>query len=138
MSLPEPEGTLTQPQVYPLGVHSWNDHGFGHSFAIVRVYVCGALAAEYNQPHPQDPAGMGVELKTLDMWYVGKINWPNALVGATGPAVTTCYQSGNACLGKKTPGDPAAGQMWQSSGDWCITPCYISGNAPTGGGFCGK
>ncbi len=138
VSLPEPEGTMTDPHTYALGVHYWNDKGLGHSWAIVRVYVCGTLAAEYNQPHPDQPAGGGIELKALDMWYVGKINWPNQAIGGKGPAVTTCYQSGDACLGKKTPSDPNGGKMWQASGDWCITPCYISGNAPTGSSFCGK
>ena len=138
VSLPEPEGTLSDPHTYALGVHYWNDKGFGHSWAIVRVYVCGTLAAEYNQPHPDQPAGDGIEMKALDMWYVGKINWPNQAIGGTGPVMTTCYQSGDACLGKKTPADPKGGKMWQPSGDWCITPCYISGNAPTGSSFCGK
>jgi hypothetical protein len=138
MSLPEPEGTVSDPHTYALGVHYWNDKGFGHSWAIVRVYVCGTLAAEYNQPHPDQPAGDGIELKALDMWYVGKINWPNQGIGGTGPVMTTCYQSGDACIGKKTPSDPAGGKMWQTKGDWCITPCYISGNAPTGSSFCGN
>ncbi len=138
VSLPAPEGTLSDTHVYPLGVHYWNDKGLGHSWAIVRVYVCGNLAAEYNQPHPDEPAGLGIELKALDMWYVGKINWPNESIGGVGPAVTTCYQSGDACIGKKTPGDPKGGKMWEPKGDWCITPCYISGNAPTGSSFCGK
>ena len=138
VSLPAPEGTLSDPHTYALGVHYWNDKGFGHSWAIVRVYVCGNLAAEYNQPHPDQPAGGGIEMKALDMWYVGKINWPNQGIGGTGPVMTTCYQSGDACIGKKDPSDPKGGKMWQASGDWCITPCYISGNAPTGSSFCGK
>ena len=138
MSLPQPEGSTSDPHIYPLGVHYWNEHTFGHSWAIVRVYVCGALAAEYNQPHPDQPAGDGVELKNLDFWYVGKINWPNQAVGGSGPVMTTCYQTGDSCLGKKDPSDPKGGKMWQPKGDWCVTPCYISGNAPPNQSFCGK
>ncbi len=138
ISLPQPEGTASDPHTYAIGVHYWNDHGFGHSWATVRVYVLGNLAAEYNQPEPNQPAGGGIEMKALDLWYVGKINWPNQAVGGTGPVMDTCYQSGDACIGKKSPSDPAGGKMWQVSGSWCITPCYISGNAPTGSAFCGK
>lgn len=146
VSVPQPEGNANDLHTYSLGVHYWNDHGMGHSWAIVRVYVLGTLAAEYNQPHPGEPAGDGAEMKALDMWYVGKINWPNDAVGGTGPVMTTCYQTGSACIEVKNPADPKAGKMWQplpASGsgktvDWCITPCYISGNAPTGGGLCGK
>ena len=137
-SSPKPEGTASDPHTYAIGVHYWNDHGFGHSWATVRVYVLGNLAAEYNQPEPNQPAGGGIEMKALDLWYVGKINWPNQAVGGTGPVMDTCYQSGDACIGKKSPSDPAGGKMWQVSGSWCITPCYISGNAPTGSAFCGK
>ncbi len=138
INLAQPEGSTTDAHTYALGIHYWNDKGFGHSWATVRVYVLGNLAAEYNQTHPDQPAGGGIEMKALDLWYIGKINWPNQSIGGTGPVMTTCYQSGDACVGKKKPGDPAGGLMWQPKGDWCITPCYISGNAPTGSSFCGK
>lgn len=128
INLSEPQGTLTDPVQYHVGVHYWNDHGFGKSWATVRIYVLGNLVQEYAD----------VPLNPVDMWYVGKLNWPNvALGGGTEPVMQTCYQSGDQCAYSKDPTDPAAGQMWQPSGDWCIRPCYISPLATAGGAICG-
>lgn len=122
LNLPQPEGSDAEPVTYSIGVHYWNDHGFGLSFATVRVFILGTLAIEYKD----------VEMKMFDMWYVGKLNWPNSMVGAgTLPVLTTCKQSGDACLFKKDPQDPKAGKMWQSNGDWCMTHCYVPASIPS-------
>ncbi|MSP91371.1 MAG: choice-of-anchor D domain-containing protein [Myxococcales bacterium] len=119
-----PEGTPEKPFAYPLGVHYWNDHGYGETYATVKVYVLGNLAASY----------LDVRMDLLDMWYVGKINWPNAEAGGTKPVVEACKQSGDACLVKKDPGNPKAGKMWDAAGkDLCITKCYIHPATPQGG-----
>ena len=58
----------------------------------------------------------------LDMWYVGKINWPNQLTGATAQVFTMCYETGPDC----TAGQCATcnNKMWVPSGPWCMTKCY--------------
>ncbi len=105
MNLPVLEGTKDSPMAYSIGAHYWNDHGYGQSFATVRIYVLGNKIVDLGK----------VAMDALDMWYVGKINWPNTMSGGTLPVFSPCYQSGDAC---------GAGKMWQPSGDWCITKCY--------------
>jgi hypothetical protein len=102
---------------YSIGVHYWNDHGFGTSLATVRVFMQGVLMLEYSQ----------VEMHNLDMWYVGRLNWPNSLTGGTAQPFDTCWQTGDACLAKTDPTNPKGGKLWQPSGQHCITPCYASG-----------
>jgi hypothetical protein len=102
------EGTEAEPVTYAVGVHYWNDHGYGASYAKVRIYLLGKLFAEFKQ-----------ELKPADMWYVGKLHWPNALSGGSKLPFETCYQSGFSCPAGKN-------LMWQPKGDYCITPCYES------------
>ncbi len=55
---------------YMMGAHYWHDHGYGESFATVRVYVAGVLAYEESD----------VELTNRDMWTVGTIAWPSGTV----------------------------------------------------------
>ena len=122
LNLAQPEGSAANPVFYSIGVHYWNDHGFGLSYATVRIFILGTLAIEYKD----------VEMKMFDMWYVGKLNWPNKLVGAgTSEVLTTCKESGDACLFKSDPTNPKAGQMWQKNGDWCITHCYVPASIPS-------
>lgn len=100
-----PLGTAATPVTYAIGIHYWNDHGFGPSSATVSVFWCGTLAWQ-------------VPIATLqvgDFWYVGHLTWP---VGAK-PDVS-CKQSGDACKGKA--GLPGGGKMWQATGTPCITP----------------
>ena len=89
-----------------VGVHYWNDHGFNTSLATISIYLQGTLSVQIPK----------IKMEVLDMWYVGKINWPNVLTGNKEPVFSPCYQSGDACSG--------AGKMWKPSGAWCITPCY--------------
>jgi hypothetical protein len=71
---------------YRVGVHYWDDHGFGPSFATVRVYVYGVLAFEWAD----------VELHNHDMWEVATIEWPSGAVTQVldkdgGPKITQSY-----------------------------------------------
>jgi hypothetical protein len=56
-----PEEGLT----YRIGVHYWNDHGFGSSMATVRVYVYGELVF----------SASNVELVNHDLWEVATLEW---------------------------------------------------------------
>ncbi len=113
LNLTQPEGTAANPRWYAIGVHYKNDNGFGVSYATVVVYAFGAIALQVAK----------VPMNMLDMWYVGKLNWPNQLTGTSTPPLDICYQT----TGSK-PGDVCAGnaKMWQPKGEWCITPKYAT------------
>ena len=117
-----PLGSADQVYSYRLGVHYWNDHGFGGSIATVSVYVYGDLV------HQTSP----VALKGLDLWNVGLINWPNSAAGLPGVAVVDpCFQTAGSLAGdlcKPTTGAKA----WQAKGETCIQPCYVSQDQPYG------
>jgi hypothetical protein len=51
---------------YRVGVHYWHDHGFGTSYATVRIYIYSQLIYEAS----------GIEMSNLDFWEVGTIHWP--------------------------------------------------------------
>jgi len=55
-----------EPVDYRIGVHYWNDHGYGPSYATVRIYVYAQLVVDV-----QD-----VFLVDSDMWEVGTFSWP--------------------------------------------------------------
>ncbi|MGM0577580.1 MAG: choice-of-anchor D domain-containing protein [Myxococcota bacterium] len=61
-----PEDGLT----YKVGVHYWNDHGFGPSNATVRVYIYSSLVFELKN----------VELIDSDLWEVAEVSWPSGEV----------------------------------------------------------
>jgi Cys-rich repeat protein len=70
-----------------LAVHSWNDHGYGESYATVRVYVVGALVWEAAQ----------VRLDPGDLWCAATLDWPSGRVepctdAAGGRWITPDYQ----------------------------------------------
>ncbi len=113
LNLEYPEGTPTLAHSYAIGAHYWNDHQYGVSTATVVIYLFGWVALKIED----------VAMNPLDMWYVGKLNWPNQLTGASTQPLTVCYQT----LGSKA-GDVCAGtaKMWQAKGEWCITPCYAN------------
>jgi hypothetical protein len=50
---------------YRVGVHYWDDHGFGESLATVRVYIYGVLDTEV----------VDVPVVDRDMWFVAEIPW---------------------------------------------------------------
>ena len=120
LNLDEPAGTMAKPNHYHVGVHYWNDHGFGASFATLNVYLLGVLALQIEN----------VKLEELDMWYVGKINWPNAMSAKnmTVDPFEICYQSGDPCDETKP------GKHWQPKGDWCVRSCYTPSNGLVGFG----
>lgn len=51
---------------YCVGVHYWDDHGLGTSFATVRIYVYGVLRYEQSD----------VALDVNDLWEVTCFGWP--------------------------------------------------------------
>ena len=66
MNLDIPENNVT----YRVGVHYWEDHGFGASYATVRIYLYGDLVYEMED----------VKLLNRDMWEVATIDWPSGNV----------------------------------------------------------
>ena len=112
LNLAQPEGALASPKSYAVGVHYWDDNGFGPSQPTIRVYVLGALAVTLTGP----------QMNALDFWYVGKVQWPNSMSdpGASLTPVALCFQTGSPCE-KVNPG-----KMWTSSGDHCVRPCYVN------------
>jgi hypothetical protein len=55
---------------YRVGVHYWDDHGFGPSFATVRVYIYGQLVWELSD----------VKMLDRDLWDAATIDWPSGKV----------------------------------------------------------
>ena len=66
--------------IYRIGVHQWDDHGFGPSLATVRVYIDGALVF----------TAADIELFSSDFWEVATLSWPDGevtpIVGDDGAA----------------------------------------------------
>ncbi len=63
---------LTLPEdgkLYSVGVHYYDDHGFGVSTSTVRIYV-------YGQEQFEDV----YDIKKKDLWYVATIDWPSATI----------------------------------------------------------
>ncbi len=129
-NLTSPEGTVAEPFFYPIGAYYWNDHGFGPSAATVVVFIEGLQVFKIGS----------TPLETRDMWYVGKIHWPNTAVGGGNlPPVELCMQSGDPCLALTAPNDPKAGKMWTPSGqDFCVTHCYQASGYMAGWGLGGN
>jgi hypothetical protein len=57
---------------YSFGVNYWDDHGFGMSYATVRVYIFSKLVFEVTN----------VAMVDHDMWWAGYIDWPSGQVKA--------------------------------------------------------
>ena len=55
---------------YKIGVHYWDDHTFGPSFATIKIYIFSNLVFEMSD----------IELRDRDMWTVGWISWPSGEV----------------------------------------------------------
>ena len=56
---------------YKVGVHYYDDNGFGPSYATVRIFVRGELAKEYKNEFMKE---------TFDFWTVGIIEWPGGKI----------------------------------------------------------
>ncbi len=110
LNLDEPEGKAGAEMAYHVGVHYFNAHFYGPSYATVQIYITGMLTAQF----------AGVKMNELDMWYVGKIHWPNTIGGQGGTVAPfePCFQSGDPCS-KSQPGT-----TWQPKGASCISPYY--------------
>jgi hypothetical protein len=59
---------------YRVGVHYWANHGFGASFATLRVYIYGELASKKT----------GVKMVERDLWEVCTVDWPSGVVTPMG------------------------------------------------------
>ena len=84
LNLNVPEDGVT----YRVGVHYWNDHKFGPSYATLRVYLYGELAWEQT----------GVKLFYHDMWEAVTIEWPSGTITEVkdtygGAKITPNYES---------------------------------------------
>ncbi len=55
---------------YRVGVHYWDDHGYGPGYATMRIYIYGQLVFEVTD----------VKLVNIDMWDVATIEWPSGKV----------------------------------------------------------
>jgi hypothetical protein len=55
---------------YGIGVHYWKDHGFGTSYATLRIYIHANLVSEIEN----------VKLEPSDLWNAATISWPDATV----------------------------------------------------------
>ncbi|MEM1350064.1 MAG: hypothetical protein AAGI01_16005, partial [Myxococcota bacterium] len=59
---------------YQVGVHVFDDVGFGLSFATVRIYIGGQLRATYlRQP-----------VRNQEFWHVADISWPDGILTDVG------------------------------------------------------
>jgi hypothetical protein len=65
ISLDVPENTK-----YRVGVHYWNDHGYGASYVTVRVFIWGQKVLEVED----------ILLLDMDMWEALSITWPDGVV----------------------------------------------------------
>jgi hypothetical protein len=57
---------IPEEATYRIGVHYWNDHGYGLAYATVRTYIYATPVGEVAD----------VVLSDSDMWYVGDVVWP--------------------------------------------------------------
>ncbi len=71
---------------YKVGVHYWDDHGFGPSATTIRVYVYGVLVFEVS----------GIELLHRDMWTVTQVEWP-PVSGRPPQLIRSCVSQNKAC-----------------------------------------
>ena len=65
-----PEADPSTPFVYRVAVHYRDDHGFGSSFATLRIYIYSTLAFEVGD----------VEMQKGDLWEVATVEWPSTTI----------------------------------------------------------
>lgn len=84
LGVPELSGVLELPTRYRIGVHYWDADGFGDATATVRVFT-----------YATEIFSGSMELTEKDMWCVGEILWPDAVVedcpASTPPHVVSDY-----------------------------------------------
>ncbi|HIA01423.1 MAG TPA: hypothetical protein EYN66_05865 [Myxococcales bacterium] len=59
-----------KPGVYHVGAHYWAPHGYGMSYATIRIYIDGNLALEKSH----------VPMAGHDLWDVAYIHWPSGKI----------------------------------------------------------
>ncbi len=79
-------------RVYKVGVHYWDDHGFGASYPQVKCYCWGKEAFK------KDLYADGIKMFTCDLWEVATISWPDCRITAIqspegGPKIVHHYQN---------------------------------------------
>ncbi|NOZ00329.1 MAG: hypothetical protein GXP54_00370, partial [Deltaproteobacteria bacterium] len=79
-------------RTYRIGVHYWDDHGFGASYPTVKCWIAGQEVYEKNLEE------LGVPMSRCDMWDVATIEWDSGQVASIldpqgGPKITHCYQN---------------------------------------------
>jgi len=82
-------------RVYKIGVHYWDDHGFGASYPTVKCWIFGQHVFEKNL---KELGVNGVKMFNCDMWEAATIEWPSGKVTAvpgeqSGMKITHCYQN---------------------------------------------
>ncbi len=110
LRLLEPESAGKDQPRYTIGVHYWNDHGFGPSVARVQVFIERAPVVDvYRTMNP------------ADMWTLGQIWWPHSLSGGTSSPWLNCWQidEQDPCTGGSGP--------WQKEGVPCVNACFLPG-----------
>jgi hypothetical protein len=78
--------------VYRIGVHYWDDHGFGASFPRVRCFIEGTLALDVRLENG------GIGMAKCDLWEAAAIEWPAKVAKAVtrqdgSPKVTPRYMN---------------------------------------------
>jgi len=61
---------------YRVGVHYWDDHGFGISYPRLKCYIWGQLVFD------RDLEALGIKMNKCDMWEAAEISWPQGMVVA--------------------------------------------------------
>ncbi len=87
--------TLDAPvagRVYRVGVHYWDDHGFGLAYPRLKCYIRGELVFDRNLEDS------GIHLLRCDMWEAATITWPQGIVTEVkkpdgSPKITPQYQN---------------------------------------------
>ena len=61
-------------RIYHVGVHFWDDHGYGFSYARIKIFIWGQLVFDRNLKD------LGQKMFTCDMWEAATIEWPTGAV----------------------------------------------------------
>ena len=77
---------------YRIGVHYWDDHGFGPSYPAVKCWIAGQLVFWKNLQE------LGVGMNKCDMWEVATVDWGTGQFTSIqnpqgGLKITPCYQN---------------------------------------------
>ena len=61
-------------RLYHVGVHYWDDHGYGFSYPRIKIYIWGQLV------YDEDLKNVGAKLFKCDLWDVATIQWPQGAI----------------------------------------------------------